>query len=388
MIRNKMSRSLFFRCSITTAILVVFYLYENTSFLKIGSSGLETYIIRPLLWSGLAWLVWQLPRSRAAGPLRLRSFLYFLALICGLIYLLSMFLGGVLDGFGKSPSSFTLLGILANLAFVGSLLAGTELSRAYLINSLGRKDSIFIMFLISTFFTFLSLQLQAILGLNSQVQYLNYLGTTVLPALAENTLTTYLAFLGGPFAALIYQGVLKGFTWFCPVLPNLSWMTKTLVGTLGPFLSLLLVQYLYQREAKEISKVTLKKENPAYWILTSVASVLIIWFVVGLFPFYPSVIVTGSMEPLIRPGDVVLIKKITGAEVQQGDVIHFRLDKITVTHRVIAINDTEKERQFLTKGDNNDTADIKPVASPQVKGKVVRVIPKLGWLTLLVHSRG
>ena len=38
-------------------------------------------------------------------------------------------------------------------------------------------------------------------------------------------------------------------------------------------------------------------------------SVAIIWFAVGLFPLYPSVILTGSMEPDIMPGDVVLVAK-------------------------------------------------------------------------------
>ena len=47
-------------------------------------------------------------------------------------------------------------------------------------------------------------------------------------------------------------------------------------------------------------------------ILTGVTGVLIIWFAVGLFPIYPSVIITGSMEPLIKPGDIVLLKKTDG----------------------------------------------------------------------------
>jgi signal peptidase len=112
-----------------------------------------------------------------------------------------------------------------------------------------------------------------------------------------------------------------------------------------------------------------------------------IWFAVGIFPVYPSVIVTGSMEPMIKPGDVVLVQKLEGDEVRLGDVIQYYHPeiKINITHRVIDIN-REGQMALITKGDNNSSVDADPVMPEQVKGKVIKVLPKVGWFTLILKS--
>ena len=67
--------------------------------------------------------------------------------------------------------------------------------------------------------------------------------------------------------------------------------------------------------------------------------VLMAWFWIGVFPVRPLVILTGSMEPKIMPGDVVLIEKMQKEEdiqkLSEGDIINFdRDDKINITHRI------------------------------------------------------
>ena len=167
-----------------------------------------------------------------------------------------------------------------------------------------------------------------------------------------------------------------------PVLPNLGWITKTFLGTVVPILSLILVQQFYLAEAHELKN---EKESSFGWILTSITSVLIIWFAVGLFPIYPSVIVTGSMEPIIKPGDIVLVKKIDGQDVKINDIIVYRAEKINITHRVIKI-ENEGEKKYQTQGDANGIPDADLVSTEQVRGKVVGIVPKVGWLTLIIKS--
>ena len=41
---------------------------------------------------------------------------------------------------------------------------------------------------------------------------------------------------------------------------------------------------------------------------------------------------------------------------------------------------------FYTKGDNNSAVDFEPVHPEQVKGKIIKVIPKVGWPTLLIKT--
>jgi signal peptidase len=200
---------------------------------------------------------------------------------------------------------------------------------------------------------------------------------------------SYLAYLGGYWPAVVYHVVLLAFEWFFPILPNLNWPMKTFLGCFIPAFSLIFVQQFYLLKAKLIKRNSAGGEEILGWFITSIASVAIIWFSVGLFPLYPSVIITGSMEPVIKPGDIVLVKKSGGGDVRVGDIIQYydKDDKIYITHRIIALNNG-KEKTLMTKGDNNNTPDFSPVSLSQVKGKIVSVIPKAGLLTLYLRSGG
>jgi len=345
-----------------------------------------TYILQPLLWGGVACYVWWLPRVRAAGRLRLRRLLNWLALVCGGFQILFYLAGGMVDGFGRSPYSFTPLGLLNNVVFVGASLIGTELSRSYLINGLGRRRPAFAVGLAGLFFTVLMIPLSQAATLKTYFDGTKFAGSVFFPVLSENVLASYLACLGGPVPALIYRGALLCFQWFCPVLPDLGWIAKTFLGTFIPVFGLLLVKRLYLVESRDIKKAGVEKESQAGWIFTSVVSVLMIWFAVGVFPVFPSVVLSGSMEPGIKKGDIVLVKKLPGDRAVVGDVILFHRDAINITHRVIDVKKGEKDNVYRTRGDANSGPDPEPVSPGQVVGKVVFVAPKIGWATMVLKT--
>ena len=150
------------------------------------------------------------------------------------------------------------------------------------------------------------------------------------------------------------------------------------------------IQSIYFEAAKELKKSEVKKESPLSWIITSILSIAIIWFSVGVFPIYPSVIATGSMQPEIDPGDVILVEKIKDMdginELKIGDIIQFKRDSILISHRIIDISEGEEGINFKTKGDNNSSEDEELVKPENIKGKIVYSIPKVGLLTLLIKS--
>ncbi|MFZ7104353.1 MAG: signal peptidase I [Peptococcaceae bacterium] len=321
------------------------------------------------------------------GKYRLKNYIYTLAFLCGGFHIFFMLVGGFLDGFGKSPYSFAFWGIIINFSYVFSLILANESARAYLVNNGAKGHPHLTVVFASIFFTLLNLSIIKIMSLTSPFAGIKYAGDTVLPLFSENLLTSYLAYLGGPVPAIIYQGMLKGFQWFSPVLPNSGWMTKTFIGTLIPFASLIFVQQVYNREAREVRNVARDRERPLEWILTCVISVLMVWFAVGLFPVYPKVIITGSMMPVIDPGDVVIMKKVDGETIKVGDVVQFRYAEMDVIHRVIEVTG-EDPLQYKTKGDNNSSPDSEPVSAQQIEGRLVKVIPKIGWPTLILRSSG
>jgi len=236
-----------------------------------------------------------------------------------------------------------------------------------------------------------AIPLNKFLGLAGYEESVKFIAQFFAPEFSKNFFATYIAFLGGPIPAIIYMGTLQAFHWLSPILPNLKWITTALIGVLVPVFSLSIVQNMYLTEARLLKKSQVDNEGPLGWILTSLISIAIVWFAVGVFSIYPSVVATGSMEPMIKPGDVILVKKAATIEdinkLKEGDVIQFQRDSILISHRIIEIVQEDKKLQsYRTKGDNNTGADIDMLQPEQIKGEVVNVIPKIGWPTLLIKS--
>lgn len=103
-------------------------------------------------------------------------------------------------------------------------------------------------------------------------------------------------------------------------------------------------------------------------------------------PLYGAyVIVSGSMEPLIRVRDAVIIKRCSEDNLKVNDVVTYRSEDpsfygILITHRVINIEEVDGEKLYITKGDHNETVDRTPVKFSQIQGKVVMRVPKIGYI--------
>jgi signal peptidase len=93
---------------------------------------------------------------------------------------------------------------------------------------------------------------------------------------------------------------------------------------------------------------------------------------------------TGSMEPAIPVGSVVVIKPVDPETLKTGDVICFKLSEptTTVTHRLFNITN----EGFITKGDANEDPDQWTVKKENVIGKVILTIPFIGYIGYFVRT--
>ena len=372
-------------------ILLAIYLIQNSPLSTVVDSFKFNYIIMPAIWIAISFLVWYQPRIRPKGLLRLKSLVLLWAFAFAIIYIIINVFAGVIDGLGKSPYNHSFRGILTNMAFVGSALIGREFIRSYLVNSFTKKESYFVFISIAVLMTFTNISFKKYIGVADITSFVKLIAQTIGPEFGQNLLACYLVYLVGPLGSIIYLGTVQGFNWFSPVLPDLKWITIALIGILIPIFFMMTMKNIYSTSTKQIKTRDKGEESPASWIVTSTISIGIIWFAVGVFPIYPSVIATGSMEPMIKPGDVILVKKIVDMKginnLKIGDVIQFKRDSILISHRIIDIyNDDEISSGFKTKGDNNSGADTDIVKPEDIKGTIVYTVPKIGWPTLLIKS--
>ena len=97
--------------------------------------------------------------------------------------------------------------------------------------------------------------------------------------------------------------------------------------------------------------------------------------ILGIYMFN---IVSESMEPTFYVEDLVVVKKCKLEDLQKGDIITFKEEDRTISHRIVEITKEKGEVKFITKGDNNDVPDRDAVEMQDVYGKVLFSIKKLG----------
>lgn len=101
-----------------------------------------------------------------------------------------------------------------------------------------------------------------------------------------------------------------------------------------------------------------------------------------LMGYQTATMLTGSMAPLINPGDVVVTAPMPASDLRVGDIITYSIpveDRRVVTHRVTDILTGAGATSVRTKGDAN--AGIDPWTAQLQGGTVYRqvaVIPHLG----------
>jgi|SRR3990172_872956 len=369
------------------ALLAIAYLAVNFLLSNIPIAELNIYLAQPVLWVTLcivSFLGW---KDGLDERPTLTKGLAFMALLIGAAQIAMLVLAGLVLGFGYSPYSHKPLPLLGNILYVGTSLAGIEMSRAYLLARFGKRNPMIALVVFTLVFAFMSIPAGKYTALGEPQSAFRIVGGSFLPALSENILASFLAMLGGPIPALLYLGSLSAFEWLSPILPKLHWAVTAFIGTIAPIIGLLILRgaYLPESPADEQTRNQPSKTISTLWLVTGVFAVGLLWFNTGLFGFRPFVVVGDSMEPTLLAGDMVITRTVPAESIQVGDVIRFQRNKAFVLHRVIDIQKGDAGVVFITRGDGNNTDDP-PVTEDMLEGKAIFTIPKIGWFNIAVRS--
>lgn len=114
------------------------------------------------------------------------------------------------------------------------------------------------------------------------------------------------------------------------------------------------------------------------------------------------VVESGSMEPLISRGDLLIVRGIPASDIRNGtiedmdgDIIVFNAQGVwsnppaePIVHRVVDKKFEDGIWQFRTKGDANPVVDEGWVPEDNVIGVVVFKIPMIGWVKIFLTESG
>lgn len=114
----------------------------------------------------------------------------------------------------------------------------------------------------------------------------------------------------------------------------------------------------------------------AVFLFLFLAAILII-----LGPFvgwHMESVLSGSMEPAIQVGSIVILGPVSAEDINVGDIIAYFDGNVEICHRIFAI-ETGHPVRFVTKGDANRSPDGTLVTPEKVIGKCVAIIPLAGY---------
>lgn len=374
------------KATIIMIAIILAYGLLSQFVLSIKLNTIYTYIINPVIWITIAiFLRYVLGKQYETKKLKKEIITY--SFIAVLAYIITYLISGLFITFGKNPYSRTLIGVVTNIWIFGTVIISREYIRYRLINNSYEKEKVRIAILISIVYIILDINLKTIIGADiSAIFIMELFASVILPLAIKNLLYSYMAINASYIPAIIYEIGINLYLWLSPILPNSPWIMTAIIESVIPLIFFLYIRY--EKNKKDIyrTKENLMNSDPRNIIPLSICVILAIWFAIGIFPIKPIAIATGSMEPELKVGDVAIIKKCNANDIQEGDIIEYKMEGYTVVHRVK--NKVQKKGQYIftTKGDNNDQEDRDPVSEEQLIGKVIFKIKYIGFPAIFLHN--
>ena len=107
----------------------------------------------------------------------------------------------------------------------------------------------------------------------------------------------------------------------------------------------------------------------------------------SMLGYKPFIVLSGSMESELYKGDLAIVKNVDANTLKENDIIAFRdKEDYVVTHRIIEIKNNNGKKEFVTKGDNNNTEDSGTVSLAEVEGKYIGKISGCGNVLLVMQK--
>ncbi len=114
-------------------------------------------------------------------------------------------------------------------------------------------------------------------------------------------------------------------------------------------------------------------------ILIRIIYVLLLVYLIIFIPifwgFKPLVVISGSMEPILKVGGILYYENYNINSFKEGDILVYKTKKHIISHRIVKV----MNNGFITKGDSNENND-KRIVNKNILGKGTNFsIPYIGY---------
>ena len=303
-----------------------------------------------------------------------------------LIYFILYYLLGVLLSFARTVNYLHFNGIIKIILPILLMLIFREIYRYMMVTkSEGSKllltTSCIFFIIIDLFGTFNDSTFR------SPYTTFIYIAITVLPIISRNVFFIYLTYKCGFKPVLLYVLVVNMYSYFVPIIPNPNQYIYSVIELVIPMLFMYKIYKFYRKERDEKVEREYNKKRVVGLIIPSLLVLFFVYITSGYFHYHAVAVASGSMEPTIYKGDVVVIEKVSDKlNIQVGQPIAYRYENIIVVHRLMKKVNVGDEVFFYTKGDANYSMDNYKITEDMILGIVNIKIPYIGYPTVWLNG--
>ena len=296
------------------------------------------------------------------------------------IYLFFYYASGLFLGFAKNVYTNSLKNIIINFIMYIAIIPFQEYTRSRIVNNTRNN---FIYFLITVALILANINYSNLSNyFSTGSTTFEYLAGTIYPLIIESVLCTFLVKKGSYVISLMFLLPLKCADIFIPIVPNMDWFIKVSYISALVIIVYYFANYEYKIFVERFTRKEIKKDDPKKSIPSVIFVMLFTFFVAGILPLKPVALLSNSMFPNVKRGDVVIVKKLKHEDLRNlciGDVVEYKIDNISIVHRIVDIHKSSNgEYIFITKGDANRSEDS-PVTEEQIRGIAKHYIPHVGY---------
>lgn len=301
-----------------------------------------------------------------------------LVIISIMSYFIIIYGLGLITGFSKNIFDLSIRMIISNTWHIVIAIFSQEIIRYICAKNSQQDKKSYI--LLTIIYIILTISNNLNFDFHNHEKLFLFFCLTFIPAIANNTIYSYLTYKTGMIPSLIIRLVFELCIYIFPIFPDLGNYLTSLFTLFYPiFLYLITIGIFkyYDRDKKYIELTRIR----FIYIPLIIITFFIAFLSSGIGNHHLIVIATGSMEPIIYRGDAIIYKKnLKIDDIEIGNIIAYKKDGMIITHRVVGLD--KKQKILKTKGDNNNTVDNYTVKENEVLGLVVYNIKYIGFPTI------
>ena len=309
-------------------------------------------------------------------------------LISCITYYVIIYLSGLFFGFNYNVYNLSLISIFKNILPATFMIILCEVCR-FMINT-KIKENRFLLYLSFVFFFLVDTSLVfSKIDFHDLATYIDSISLYIIPSISKNVLLTYLSTKSSYKTQISYRLIQEIPIFLVPIVPNLGNYLQAICELSLPVIVLIIINNFYKKLPMNQEKNKSIKSHKLLYVCTFILLGIVISLTSGLFSHQAIVIASGSMQPHLYRGDVVIVKKLKENEKRDlniGDILVFKREDKIIVHRIYKKYDSGKEVFFETKGDHNDNPDGYLIEENDIIGTTHIKIKYIGYPTVFLYD--